>query len=112
MSYDYQKLQIKILDYCKTEDVELVDKILLSCGTKISDRYIILNQELWDDCSCYYNVANVLEKVFHVDDVFGYVFCSMNDEDTDREELVSAMETNEIMDELGLNMEDYNFEED
>ena len=105
-SYDYEKLKIEVLDFCKTEDVKLVEKILLSCGTKISDRYIILSQELWDDCNCYYNVANILEKVFKVDDVFGNVFCTFRDNEADKQTLISAKEIYEIIEELDLDIED------
>lgn len=100
-SYDYEKLINKILKVCNTEDEELVEKILLSCGNKIGDRYIILNQELWEDCSCYYNVSIALERIFKIYDVFGKVFCPLKNEETDKQELINAIELYEIEDILG-----------
>ena len=101
-SYNYNKLTNKILKVCETSDKELVEKILLSCGTKIADRYIILNQEFWEGSSCYYNVATVLERMFDVGDVFGEVFCSFDNSETDQKEIVSAMEIYEIEEEIGI----------
>lgn len=105
-SYDYNKLLNRILEVCKTNDKELVEKILLSCGTKIADRYIILNQELWDDCSCYYNVATSLERIFNIEDVFGEVFCCLDNSKTDKQELVSAMYIWSISEELDIKIPD------
>lgn len=101
-SYDYEKLTNRILEVCKTDNKKLVEKILLSCGTKIVDRYIILNQEVWEDCSCYYNVVHVLERLFKVDDVFENVFCTFDDNVTDKQELIQAIEMYQIEDVLGI----------
>lgn len=106
-SYDYEKITNKVLEVCKTEDKELVEKILLSCGNKIGDRYIILNQEFWEDCSCYYNVARTLERIFKVDDVFGKVFCTFKDDETDRQELIQAMEMYQIEEVIGIEIPEY-----
>lgn len=101
-SYDYEKLTNKVLEVCNTKNRELVEKILLSCGNKIADRYIILNQEFWESCSCYYNVSTALERLFKVNDVFGKVFCTFKDEETDKQELIQAMEMYEIEDIIGI----------
>jgi len=101
-SYDYNKLVNKILAVCKTNDIELVEKVLSVCGNKINDRYVILNQDFWEGCSCYYNVARALEHLFHVDDVFGEVFCSFNNEKTDKQDLINAIEVYGIYEQLGI----------
>lgn len=106
-SYDYEKLKNKILVFCKTNDVELIEKILSTCGNKIEDRYVLLNQEMWEGCSCYYNVSTVLEKIFKIDDVFGNIFCATDDSELDRKTLISAIEMYEVVDILGLNNEDF-----
>lgn len=111
-SYDYDELKARILDFCKTDNEELVEKILLTSGNRISDRYIILSQELWEDCNCYFNVANVLEKVFKVEDVFGNVFCNYKENYADKQDLVSAIEDYEIFEAVGLNCDDYIEDED
>lgn len=103
-SYDYQKIVSKTLKVCKTNNKELVEKVLLICGNKIGDRYIILNQEFWEDNSCYYNVSTALERIFKVDNVFGEVFCSFNDDETDKKELINAVEMYEIEEALGIDM--------
>lgn len=105
-SYDYEKLVNKTLDVCKTDNRELVEKILLSFGNKIADRYILLNQELWDDYSCYYNVASILNKVFKVEDVFGDIFCSFNREEVDKKDLIAAMDKDTVLDNLGIGIEE------
>lgn len=110
-SYDYEKLLNRTLEVCNTNDRDLVEKILLSCGNKIADRYIILNQEFWEDCSCYYNVARALEKVFKVDDVFGEVFCTWKDNDVDKKELVQAMEMYQIEEALDVEFPVEEYEE-
>ena len=41
-SYDYDKLLKKTMEYCKTDNKELVEKVFNYFGTKIDTRYIIL----------------------------------------------------------------------
>jgi len=101
-SYDYEKLVNKTLRICNTEDRELVEKILLSCGNKIADRYIILNQEYREDSSCYYNVARVLSRIFKVDDVFSKVFCVCFNIEVDEKTLISTKEIYGIENEIGI----------
>lgn len=102
-SYDYEKLKNKTLDYCKTDNVELVEKILSSCGSKIADRYIILNQECWEDSSCFYNVSRTLDRVFKVEDSFGEIFCTyVNGNILDKVELVRAMDIYDISETIGI----------
>jgi hypothetical protein len=110
-SYDYEKLVNKILKICNTEDRELVKNVLLSCGNKIADRYIILNQELWENCSCYYNVSRVLSRIFKIDDVFGKVFCVCYNTDVDEKTLINTKEIYEIEDELGIEIPESEDEE-
>lgn len=101
-SYDYDKLVNKILEVCKTDDQKLVEKILGACGNKICDRYVILNQEMWDDSSCYYNVARVLEKIFKAEDVFGEVFCTFKLDDLDKEYLINSIYVDEVYEIIGI----------
>ncbi|EGA9846880.1 hypothetical protein H6H06_000498 [Listeria monocytogenes] len=39
----------------------------------------MLNNELWEDNSSYYNVPNALERLYKVDDVFGKIFCTFDE---------------------------------
>lgn len=101
-SYNYEKLVNKTLEVCKTDNKKVVEDILLACGNKIGNKYIILNQELWEDSSCYYNVAIVLEHVFNTEDVFGKVFCTFDDDELEREDLISAIDKYEIYSNIGI----------
>lgn len=107
-SYDYEKLVNKTMKVCKTEDRNLVEKILLNCGNKIADKYVILNQEFWDGYSCYYNVARVLEKVFDVEDedVFSEVFCWDSKNEVNKQELISSVELYQIAEDIGVETDD------
>lgn len=111
-SYDYEKLVNKILQVCNTDNRELIEKVLTTCGNHVGDRYIILNQEFWEGYSCYYNVASVLEKMFKVEDVFGEVFCTFNDEETDKQELINVIEEYEIYEALGIDEPENEDDED
>jgi len=101
-SYNYNKLVNKILEVCNTDDEKLVEKILCACGNKIGDRYVILNQEMWENSSCYYNVARVLEQVFNIEDVFGEVFCTFPLDDLDKEFLINSIYVDEIYEIIGI----------
>lgn len=92
-SYDYEKLKNELIKYCgaKTEEeTKKLEEILTDFGNIIGDRYIILNNEFWEDYSCYYNVASVIDNAFGRDDSFGEVFCVFRDETMDKRELISA----------------------
>lgn len=78
-SYDYEALLEGIQSYTKAENTEVIRKILLIGGNVVGDKYIILNNELWEDNSSYYNVPNALERLYKVDDVFGKIFCTFDE---------------------------------
>ena len=100
-SYDYDKLLKKTMEYCKTDNKELVEKVFNYFGTKIDTRYIILNQELWEEGSCYYNIGIILDKLFHVEDSFGEIFCTFNNK-LDKKELISAVDLYGAEEEFGV----------
>lgn len=100
-SYKYDDLVDGIMDFCKTDNKELVEKILLAGGEHIGDRYLILNNEYWDEYDSYYNVPSVLEEKFDVEDVFGNCFCTFNDK-YDKKEAVPSMSREEIKQACGL----------
>ena len=98
-SYDKEKLVKAIVGCCKTDDCDTVNRILDKFGTTVSGRYIILGQEFWEDYSCYYNVATVLDRVFKTGDAFGKAFCG-NKSLTDRQEMIKFADIDEAMTEL------------
>lgn len=101
-SYDYNKLVTKTMNVCKTTNKELIERVLLSCGNKIENRYIILDQDFWEDSNCRSNLARVLERLFKVDDAYSDIF--FLDNDIDEQELIQAIEINEIEDKLQMDL--------
>lgn len=100
-SYDATNLIDAVLDYCKTDNQGLVKKILSEFGTFMEDRYIILHQELWEGCNCYFNLSHVLDRVFGVEDSFGEVFCTFGSKyNVGKKDLVRAIEVDEAMENL------------
>lgn len=105
-SYDYEPLVEGIKEYVSANDTEDIRKILLVGGSVIGEKYIILNNELWDDYSPYYNVAGALDNFFKVEDVFGEIFCTL-DHKFGRKELINACDPpEEILFELNMSEED------
>jgi len=103
-SYHYEKLTSKVLKVCNTDDKALVEKVLLSCGTIIGDRYIILSQEFREDSSCYHNVSRVLGRLFKTDDVLGKVFCTCDDSETDKQDLIQEIGVCDIEEAIGADI--------
>ena len=64
-SYDYNKLINKIKEFCKTDNIHKIEEIFNYFGNKIGDRYIILDQELYEDENCYNNICRIIDKVFN-----------------------------------------------
>lgn len=91
-SYDYNELVDGIQKYTRTKDIKLIKYVLEQCGSHIGDRYIILNQELWEDYSAYYNVASVIDELFNVDDSFSEIFCTF-DNKFSHEQLLSESDS-------------------
>ncbi|MDT2640661.1 hypothetical protein P7D31_11085 [Enterococcus dongliensis] len=105
-SYDYEPLVEGIKEYVSADNTEVIRKILSVGGSVIGDKYIILNNELWDECSPYYNVAGALEDYFKAEDVFGEIFCTL-DHKFGRKELINACDPpEEILFELNMSEED------
>jgi hypothetical protein len=98
----YNKLVNEILKVCNTNDKTLVEKVLLLGGEKVGDRYILLNNECWEEYNSYYNIPTALEKIFKVDDVFGKVFCTYPNNIADSKELCSSVEMYDIENALGI----------
>lgn len=98
-SYNYNKLLNGIMEYCKTDNEDLVEDILLSCGEKIDYRYIILNNEHCEDYSCYYNLSNIINRIFNVDDSFEKIICNY-DNKFEQKELINSVDSYEIIDKI------------
>lgn len=101
-SYDYELLVNGIRDYVGASDTDVINGILALGGSVIGDKYILLNNELWDGCSPYYNVAQALENYYNAEDVFGKIFCTYGDK-YGCSTLINACDSpEEMLDSLGL----------
>lgn len=102
-SYNYEKLVNRTLEVCKTDNRQLVEAILLQFGSKVDSKYVILNCDYYEEYSCYYNVSEVLDKVFKVDDTFSEIFCTYyfdNNNALDETTLISTKCVFDAMEEL------------
>lgn len=110
-SYDYSKLLNLILKVCKTNNSELVEKILATGGNKVGDRYVILdcNYSSYDNNS-YFNVPNALSQIFGVDDVFSKTLCMWGDEYADKKELITSVFLEHISYKLGFELSEHNID--
>ena len=102
--YSYNKKHLKqdIFTKCKIKhskkNEKILDFILDSFGSTINDKYIILNNEFWEDCNCYYNISKVIDKVFNVENSFD---CFLYNEL--KEILISYAEEYDVLEEIETN---------
>lgn len=101
--YDKQKLINEILRVGKIEEKEenliLINFILDCFGDTIGEKYILLNNEFWQNGNCYYNISTVFEKVFNIpdeNDFFGNVFCYPEYQ----EEMICYKEEYDVLEEI------------
>jgi len=77
---NFDKLVNDLMEkYKKINNKKMLCKILLSFGEKIGDQYIILNNEYYEECNSYYNVAHLINSYFGCDFSFD-VFCNNTNE--------------------------------
>lgn len=104
-SYNKEKLVCDIFEVCKIErnikNEEILDFILNSFGntieTMIGGKYIILNNEHWDDGNCFFTVSNVIQKVFNVPkEIDIFLDCFLKD----GKELISYQEEYDIYEKI------------
>lgn len=107
-SYDAEKLIGSIANYFGTSDVEKIREIMACCGEFISDRYLLLNNELWEDYNAYYQISEVLESAFGSEekqDVFSKCICYSKG--SDHKEICVGKEIDEIYESLGIVRKEY-----
>lgn len=88
-SYDFNQLVSGIANFVKTDYREKIEKILLIGGNKIGDRYIILDNELYEYCNPCENIPSVIDRCFGVEDTFGECFYTF-DNKFGRKTLISS----------------------
>jgi len=76
--FEYDKLVDELLKYDKIENKEMLERILKGFGEKCGDYYFLLNNEYYDEYNSYYEVANLINEYFGVEDSFN-VFLKLGD---------------------------------
>jgi hypothetical protein len=96
--YEKDKLLQK-LEAWGAKDKELTMKILEACGTFLGDTYVLLNNELYDGYSPYYNVAELFDSAFDGEDSFDIFLHEYR-------EGINAVDLDDVADELGITLKD------
>jgi hypothetical protein len=111
--YNYERLKKRIISTynLKPEDERLLESILSKFGVVVGDRYIILDNELYEDGNPYYNVSFAIEKAFKLGDdadVFGRCFCPYDlIGDNDYKQCgINYAEVYDVLYELGIEYDD------
>lgn len=102
-SYDYEELVEEIQKYLKTDNKILIEKILKTGGNIVGDRYIIVDNELWEDSNPVTIISSVFNELFDIDDFLSEIFYSIRDK-ANRKELINACDD---VDTIIENLEDY-----
>lgn len=103
-SYDLKKL-IKLLMSKGVTDEEKLRKILLDFGSVVGNRYILLNNEYYEDANCFYLLSQVIDAIFGKQVDSFDAFCGER-EKTGYEEMVSYMSPDDIDEKYGLELND------
>ena len=93
--YKFKELKKSFMELPGVNDEDLLTKIMLEFGEVIGDYYIILDNECYEEGNCFYNLPNMIDKVFNTEDSFGALL-------EQRESLLSYKELYDAYDNLGL----------
>lgn len=93
--YKFKELKKSFMELPRVNDEDLLTKIMLEFGEVIGDYYIILDNDYYEDGDCFYNLSNMIDKVFNTEDSFNILL-------EQREYVVSYKELYEAYDNLGL----------
>ena len=105
--YDFGRLLDHLMTFEGIDDRERLKEILLDFGEVLDGKYIILNNEQYEDGDCYYNLSAVIDAVFKTEDSFD-AFMGSPCEKTGREEMISYVEIEDIADKYNIEQnEDY-----
>ena len=91
--YDEKQLKANLIAWGATDEMLLI-KVMGKFGKFIGSKYVLLNNEYGDGYSPYYNLAGVIDKVFGKPDSFNVII------ESDREEGVSFIDEQEVLNEL------------
>ena len=93
--YNLKELKKSFMELPEVNDEDLLTKIMLEFGEVIGDSYIILDNEYYEDGDCFYNLPNMIDKVFNTEDSFDVLL-------KQRESLLSYKQLCDAYDNLGL----------
>ena len=93
--YKFKELKKSFMELPGVNDEELLTKIMLEFGEVIGDYYIILDNDYYEDGNCFYNLPNMIDKVFKTEDSFGVLL-------EQRESLLSYKALCDAYENLGL----------
>lgn|SRR5690606_3743901 len=67
---DFNEIKTELISRFKIEDEVFLEKILLQFGEKIGDKYVLLNNEFWDEFNSYYGISTFIDRYYSVEDSF------------------------------------------
>lgn len=68
--YKFKELKKSFMELPGVNDEDLLTKIMLEFGEVIGDYYIILDNDYYEEGNCFYNLPNMIDKVFNTEDSF------------------------------------------
>ena len=102
-SYRANILKIAIAEYYQTDDFEKINEILSAAGSFIGDRYLLLENDFWEEYNAYFNLPSALDSAFGSEerhDVFGKCFCYPKD--VEWEEICVPKTEDNLYEECGI----------
>lgn len=107
-SYDKKKLVQRLVEktsIASDEDIELLNKILDEFGSTIGDRYVILENNFWEEYDCYYELGFAIDEAFGCKNSMDFYMDVT--EELGIEELVSAKDHYTALHDTGVYTDDY-----
>lgn len=102
---NYKEFVDELMKNSKINNRELLEKIILEFGNKVGEDLIILENEFWEDGICTWNMFEMIQEVFELEDLeddeyISDVFYEL------RKTLISYKEIDEAFENLGLKRSD------
>ena len=82
-------------------DVELSHKILDACGSFFGDKYVLLNNEFYDEYNPYFKVSYLFDSAFNKEDSSDVFLRGAK-----QEEGINSVDVDEVAEELGIKLKE------
>ena len=102
--YDFGRLLDHLMTFEGIDDREKLKEILLDFGEVIDGKYILLNNEHYEDGNCYYNLSAVIDAVFKTENSFDAFLYDA--EKSGKERMVSYVDIDDIADKYNIEQND------